>query len=227
MFPALLLGIAISEGDKGPEKDNTKPDYSHLITKDGREYFECFVRKSDQEGLLITHRKGMAKISFFDLSPEIRDKYDFDPIAAMRMHRELREADRLLRKQRVLEAEKIRADQALEKALAEMQVLAESEWIPVEARILSTEGDFAFARVKKVVFHPTTRISPLGFENPGPPKRVTQLLGEGAYFLRSLGPKFKRGSTWKGYMEPFASGERAHPGKPGNSVPVHLAVPPP
>lgn len=226
-FLAFLFLGAISHAEESPEDTSPVPDYSHLTTKDGREFFDCFVRQADAEGLLVEHRGGMAKILFFDLDKEIQDAYDFDPIVAMKVYRETREADRALRKTRLLEAEKIRAEQARVSAVRELQERAASEWTPIEARILSVEGDTAYARVRKVVFKPTTRISTLGFENPGPPKRDTEPLGDGAIYLRNPGPRFTRGATWKGFMEPFATGKKPHPSQKEKSVPVHLAVPPP
>lgn len=226
LLSVFLSGGSLVQGEEAAESPKFKPDYAHLVTKDGTEYFDCFVKKSDAEGLLIEHRNGVAKVLFFDLNPEIRDQYDFDPIEAMRVYRETREADRAIRKQRLLEAEKYRAQLAREAAVKELQLVAEKEWIPVEARIISVEDDIAYATVKKVVFKPTTVISSLGFENPGPPERTTEPFGDEAFYLRSPGPEFERG-TWEGYLEPFPTGQKPHPSKKDKSVPVHLAVPPP
>ncbi len=125
----------------------------------------------------------MARISFFDLSREMQEKYDFDPVVAMQAYRENQERERELGKKRNLEAARLKAEAERKSAAAELQIRAEKEWIPVEARIVSVRENGAYAIVEKIRFEPTTVISKLGFENPGPPKRISEPIGSGLLFL--------------------------------------------
>ena len=157
--------------------------YNRIVTRDGREFHDCRVKRADEEGLVIEHTGGMARISFFDLSREMQEKYDFDPVVAMQAYRENQERERELGKKRNLEAAKLKAEAERKAAAAELQIRAEKEWIPVEARIVSVRENGAYAIVEKIRFEPTTVISKLGFENPGPPKRITEPIGSGLLCL--------------------------------------------
>lgn len=50
-----------------------------LVTRDGTRYRDIVVTKVEDNGLRITHRDGLAKIRFTDLSDELRAKYGYDP----------------------------------------------------------------------------------------------------------------------------------------------------
>ena len=206
---------------------NEGKSFDRLVTKDGREFLNAEVKRADEEGLVIQHSGGMARVSFFDLSREIQEKYDFDPVAAMQAYRQNQEKEREFRQQRTLEAAKLKAEAERKLAAAELQKRAEKEWLPNEAHIVSVQENGAYAIVEKIRFEPTTITSKLGFENPGPPKRITEPLGGGLLFLRSIAHEFTPSARWKGYMEPFPTAMKPHPDTGEKSVPVHLAVPPP
>ena len=221
---AFIAPLLIAEATAFANRD---PTYDRIVTKDGREFLDCRVKRADEEGLVIAHTGGMARISFFDLSSEIQETYDFDPVVAMQAYRENQERERELRKQRNLEAARLKAEAERKSAAAALQARAEKEWIPVEAHVVSARENGAYALVEKIRFEPTTVISKLGFENPGPPKRITEPIGDGLLFLRSIAQHFKPGELWQGYMEPFSTAMNPHPDTGEKSVPVHLAVPPP
>ncbi|MDF1824368.1 MAG: hypothetical protein P1U68_06985 [Verrucomicrobiales bacterium] len=225
----LLIAVLVSilppllSGDEG-EKES--PDYAAIETKSGRTYFDCFVKSSDAEGIVIQHRDGMARLSLFDLTPEMQAKFNFDPVIAMKTYRDNEARNRELRKQRLLEAAKLQAEAERRATMEEMQAIAQEEWTPIEADIVKITGDGAYARVKQISFLPTTQTSTLGFETPGPPKRVTRSYGTGLIFLQSAGHPFTFDEKWKGYLDPVSIRLTSDLATGEKTVPVHLAVPP-
>ncbi|MDF1658379.1 MAG: hypothetical protein P1U58_12265 [Verrucomicrobiales bacterium] len=224
LFFTLLVTLQFSE-TTAKAGDN---DYcERLITKDGREFSDCRIKRADEEGLIIEHSEGIARISFFDLSNEMQERFDFDPVAAMQAFRKHQKTEQETLKQRTLALTQIRAEAERKAADEELQKRVIAEWTPVEAHIISVRENGAYAIVRKVYFEPTTVVSKLGLKRPGPPKRLTTPIGSGPLFLQCIAHEFATGSSWNGYIEPSSTHRVTHPDTGEKSVPVHLAVPPP
>lgn len=235
-FGLLLAGMpAVAEENPKPKEfDETEagtrepePDFAKLETLAGEAYLDCHLVRSDAEGLLIRHRGGMARISFFDLPAEIRDRFEFDPVTALRLYRERQAEERSARKERLIAAERYRAGIAEKKALEDRRDRARSEWIPVEASILRLVEDGLLLRADRIVFEPTTETSTLGFERPGPPRKVLRAFAP-EIILIDLSPfpqPDPSEASWKGYVEPQSRDSVSVAGR-SEPVPRHRATPP-
>lgn len=224
-FSALLFFLCILFLS-GKAEEKSEPDFVRITTKAGLTYEDCFLKSTDAEGIVIQHRNGLVRLSLFDLSPELQEKFDFDPVSAMKAYRENEAKSREVRKQRILETARLQAEAERAATAEAMRFVAEKEWLPIEATIKRVTDDGAYAQVKEIVFLPTTQISTLGFENPGPPKRIARRFGTGLVFLQGVNHRFVKGEIWKGYMDPSSIRRVKHLETDQNTVPVHLAVPP-
>ena len=71
VFLIVLFLVLTSVGQEELEEGVKKPDFPELTTKDGRILRNAFVTAVEPDALLIRHEGGLARISLFELSPEI------------------------------------------------------------------------------------------------------------------------------------------------------------
>ena len=206
------------EGTQGP------PDFEELTLKDGTVVRDCRVVRQEVDGLLLQHSAGIVHVSFFDLENEIRDRYQFDPVAALRVYQMRLEEQREMRKERLLLEEKKRAEQTLREEENMRYALAEENWRPVEARVIASNDAGVFVYAKEIVFVPRTKKSTLGFTVPDTPKRELKRFGDGMIFLKNLTSLPKAGSLWQGFVDPTSIEMENHPTTGGRTVPVHEAI---
>ena len=190
------------------EKGAPPRSFEKLVTDDGVEYVDCEVVRVEPDALVVRHRKGVARLSFFDLPREIREAYQFDPFLAVEHFRKENERQRQLRWQGFWEKQRYEAAQAEKEANKRMIEDALSQWIPVEATVTRSADDRFLARCRQVIFVKTTKRSKLGFLVDGPPKRkLVDFAGGKPIWLRlAAQPERKlpvRGATWKGYVCPY------------------------
>lgn len=224
-----LSASAFSQSAAVNNDAEAEPDYPVLKTEKGEVYRNCFVKKVDPDGLVLQHSEGVAHVSFFELSADIQEKYDFDPVAALQEYKTRIAQQRETRKELLIEAEKFKAAEARADAVRKLYQVAKVDWIPAEGRIVAIREDGIFVRAQQVVMVPTTVISTLGFENEGPPKRTLQNFGDGLTYLRieDHEPRidtWKRGSKWKGYIEPVTLEKTTFVSSDESGVPVHRAL---
>tara|TARA_R110000850_G_scaffold64695_29_gene145110 strand:- start:674 stop:1381 length:708 start_codon:yes stop_codon:yes gene_type:complete len=223
IFWALGGCIFVGADDDSPPKEPV-PDYERLESKDGRTFEECHVKRVESDALIIEHRDGMARISFFDLSPEIQSAYDFDPIEALAAYKKNIAMERELRKNQLLESEKQRAEAQHQAEKEQFYEEAKREWIPSKGTIIKVNGQGAYAELWRISFVPTKETSVLGFEKEGTPKRVMKKIGKGLVFLKQVGPDFSPGDKWEGFVDPISKEYTISPKSRKNDIPVYRCV---
>lgn len=176
---------------------------SEFTTKEGETYFDCKLKRAEKDSLIIEHKAGLAKISLFDVSPELQKKYDFDPVGAMKRYRQEQQIQRDLKWKRFLEGQKHAAAVENEKNYEKFLEKVKVSWLPVEAKIYKRNSSGAFVRAKRIKFVPTKTKSTLGFEIDGPPRKTLVPMEPSVIFIEAT--KFT-GPDWSGYLEPFAHG---------------------
>src|SRR5438067_2679061 len=62
-------------------------------TTDGKEYKNVTISRVEPDGIVITFSGGIVKIPFTELSPEIQNKYSYDPKAAGDFQQQIYQAD--------------------------------------------------------------------------------------------------------------------------------------
>lgn len=178
----------------------------------------------EPDALVVRHAGGMARVSLFDLGPELQARYDFDPVIALKQY----EADLAIQREKektaVLETEKRRAAAIRAEAAREQLELAKNEWVPVEAEVLAIRDEGALLRASRIVLVPTQVRSTLGFLNPGPPKRVLEPFSGRAVLLIDPPAELKPGDRWKGYLNPLAERFLIDPGTGLPTIPAHLGA---
>ena len=226
--PALILILVlctsaamIAEEEK--EKIET-PDFSELELKDGSVLIECFVKRVSTEGLVIRHSTGMAEVSFFDLDQATQEKYGFDPVAALAAYKKRVDWERTLRKERVHEAARRQAAEEHKQAEVERYEVAKENWVPCEARVVSSAEAGIYVIARQIILSPTQIRSTLGFVRPGPPKRKLKRFGLGMIFLKNIEPIPVAGSTWQGYINPVTVEVAPDPDTGEETIPVHSAI---
>ena len=139
MLIATVLAItdlpATDTKREGSEKTSPPKAFEKLVSEDGTEYFDCKVVRVEPDALILHHRKGVARLSFFDLPRETREAFDFDPFAAIEHYRKENERQRQLRWQNFWEKQRYEAELAEKEANKKVIEEALSEWIPVEAKV--------------------------------------------------------------------------------------------
>jgi len=180
-------------------------DYERLATTDGEVYFNVKIRKIEPDSLIVEHRNGAARISFFDLPDEIRDSYGFDADRAMAHYKARDERLRALRKQQF--HEKLLADAKLAEAakLEAHENDVRQNWIPARARIIEVGPAGALAYVERITMERQPTKTALGGEGlPGPPKASYSRLSRSPVILKGLQKNgrgsVKAGSVWTGYV---------------------------
>ena len=79
---ALISGIWLVAGLMlGRADDSGAYDLDQIVSRYGRTYHDIFVVNSDEHGLLFRHRDGIAKLSFSELSDNLREL--FQPVVEM------------------------------------------------------------------------------------------------------------------------------------------------
>ena len=86
---ALLLGAAL-----------TFVRAEDIKTLDGKEYKNVTITRAEPDGLVVRASYGIIKIFFTELSPDLREKYHYDPQAAAKYRQQL-EADQRAREQTI------------------------------------------------------------------------------------------------------------------------------
>lgn len=223
-FSLTVLLALLPPGFARAEEGEQLPDFPALTLKDGTVLKNCFVTRVETDGLVIRHDQGLAHVSFFDLDHEIQEKYAFDPVAAMALYKKRLETQREQRKQRLLEAEKAKAEKQLELAEERRYEIAQSEWIPCEAYVFRSNTKGCYVHAKQIVFVPTETRSTLGFVVPGPPKRKLKSFSHGMIFLKNITPIPKAGAKWLGYIDPVSIEEAPHPETGDKTIPIHSAI---
>jgi len=195
-----LLTLLAEEAAKAmPEK---AADYPELVTTKGEIFRQVAVTRVEADALLVRHEGGMARISLFDLSPELQARYDFDPVAALKRYRENLATQRELRKTALLEAEKRHAAAIRIEAARERLEVAKAEWIPVEATVILIREEGALLSAKRIEMVPTRVRSTLGFLNEGPPERTLVAFSTGPVLLMDPPEGLRAGQKWRGYLNP-------------------------
>ncbi len=210
--------LACAQGEGAQAQLDTYPE---IITKKGAKYTACAVKRVEADALTITHSKGVARISFFDLDESWHRKYDFDPVAALQKYKVDKQQQRDLRWKQFWAKQKVEASraQAHEKAEFKKKVLA--EWIPVEAAVLGRNEKGIFAEALQIRMVPTTVKSSLGIERPGPPRKTLVPLTDGVIFIETT--EVSGANRWLGYLEPDPYRKVALPDRP-TLVPSYRAV---
>jgi hypothetical protein len=221
-FTCLLVGILALGFFCWAEDELHFPE---LRLKSGPTYKNCTVTRTDPEGFLIRHEGGMARISFFDVEEEILKNFQFDPVEALKVYEMEQEKQRRLRKQAVFEVEKQKAKVAIEREQEALEKIARKTWTPIIGKVAHEIESGIFVHAKEVKFVPTTELSTLGFERPGPPKRILKPFSKDLIFLPIPRSQNEKNPEWHGYIKPHSIKRVAHPRFPEKTVPVHLAVP--
>ncbi|MCB1230005.1 MAG: hypothetical protein KDN19_07060 [Verrucomicrobiae bacterium] len=200
--------------------------YDSLTAKDGTVYQDCKVIRAEPSALLVRHRGGMARLSFFDLPESVQQEWGFDPFAAMEHYKAENERERALRWKLFWERQEYESEQARIAAEEKLRDTAEREWIPVEGVVISRiEGGAAIvARCSRVTFQKTKTKSTLGFEIDGPPKRVLVPFAEKAVILHIAVPADHlppAGGKWRGYVDPIAEGGGSYRYR-GSEIPADI-----
>ena len=221
VFLIVLFLVLTSVGQEELEEGVKKPDFPELTTKDGRILRNAFVTAVEPDALLIRHEGGLARISLFELSPEIQARYDFDPVNALKVYQKNLEIDRERRKAQLLEAEKYRADAEKAQATRETLQMAKNEWIPVEATVSKITEAGALIHARRITMVPTKVRSTLGFLNDGPPERVLEPFSPRALLLKDPPVTLKRGDLWKGYLNPVPDSFVIDPASGLPTIPAH------
>lgn len=213
---------APSQSVEGNAEPPDKADFAELKTTDGTTLLDCRVKRVDADGLVVEHSKGVSHLSFFDLPTQIQKQYDFDPVAALEEYNTRIAAERMRRKEMLLEVEKQKAEAIRIAARDERYEIAKAEWIPAEGKIALKRDDGFFLSAKRIVMVPTKVISKLGFENEGPPKR--ELHRFGFVYLAVENDDVVSGITWQGYIDPVTVRTTHFPPTGERDVPIHRAV---
>ncbi len=204
VFSAILL-IFISSA-QSQEVAEEKPaatdpvDYLELQVGDDKILRNCRVTRKEADALIIAHSGGIARVSLFDVNPEIQKDYDFDPIAALDKYKKDQLVLSKMRKDRFLKAEKYKALEAAKADKERAYEAATKEWIPATGVVEKVNRKGVFVSAAKITFVPTKMKSTLGFTVDGPPKKVLKPLESGMVCLTGI--EAKVGAHWRGYINP-------------------------
>lgn len=198
----LLLPLRAEEAATPPSAKGA--EFPELVTKKGEVFREVTVLRAETDALLVRHEGGMARVSLFDLSPELQARYDFDPVVALKRYQEDLAIQRDQRKTALLKAEERRAAAVQAEAQRERLEIAKLEWIPVEAKVIRVLEEGVLLRASRVQMIPTRVRSTLGFLNDGPPKRVLTAFSPRPVLLLDPPAGLRPGQEWKGYLNPVS-----------------------
>ena len=195
--------------------------YTQIKTRQGRIFHDCAVKRIEIDALVVQHREGIAKVSFFDLGEELQRAYDFDPVAALKKYKADRERMRELKWRQFWANAKHEAEQVEQAEREKFLEEVKATWTPVEAAVLQTSAQGAWVRAQRICFVPSRSVSKLGFERNGPLRKTLVPWRPDVIFIAAPGIS---GDRWRGYLEPAASGTRPHPLRKDDRVPSYRAV---
>ena len=81
-----------------------------IRTLDGKEYKNVTITRAEPDGLVVRASYGIIKIFFTELSPDLREKYHYDPQAAAKYRQQL-DADQTAREQTIAATQQKRAQE--------------------------------------------------------------------------------------------------------------------
>ncbi|MDF1751336.1 MAG: hypothetical protein P1U89_01035 [Verrucomicrobiales bacterium] len=194
---------------------------TEFTTKTGEVYLDCKVKRIESDSLIIVHRGGIAKVSFFDVSEALQKKHNFDPVAAMEKYHRDQKIQKELKWQRFWKAQEYEANEAAKADRERFLGEVKATWIPIEAVIQKRSEGGAFVRAKRIAYIPTKEKSALGFEIDGPLRKTLVPIQPNVIFLETTGIN---SGYWKGYLEPVSNGTRPHPYANRDEVPSYRAV---
>ena len=114
-----------------------------LTTTTGRTYEQCRIVKMEPDGVSFRHAKGAGKILFKDLTKDLREHFDFDPVRAQAHEEKLKadkakeRAEKLQKAQEIMKAHQDAVNRALE-----TQALAALTQALAQARDYQSNGGF-------------------------------------------------------------------------------------
>ena len=118
-------------------------DVIDLTTTNGRTYKQCRIVKMEPDGVSFRHAKGAGKILFKDLTKDLREHFDFDPVRAQAHEEKLKadkakeRAEKLQKAQEIMKAHQDAVNRALE-----TQALAALTQALAQARDYQSSGGF-------------------------------------------------------------------------------------
>jgi hypothetical protein len=192
------VGVSENSGEKVEESFP-----SELTTKKGTIYRDCKLKRIESDALIVAHRGGIAKISFFDLDESFQKKYGFDPIAAMEKYRASLKTQRDLKWKRFWEAQKHEVGVVVKEDRQKFLKTVKATWIPVEARVVKHGETGSYVQASRITFVRTKAKSSLGFEIDGPLRKKLVPMTPNVIFIKAAGIK---GEIWQGYLEPHSHG---------------------
>lgn len=225
MGTACLLSLAAAQEvvKSGEEKAGSK-GYDFLELKVGEDLVlkNCKVTRQEADALIVSHQGGIARVSLFDLIPDLQERFNFDPVVALEKYRKDQEVLQAQRKMRFLEAEKFKALEAAREADEEKYAQAKKLWIPATGTVLKRNRHGTFVRAYEIKMVPTKTKSTLGFTVDGPDKKVMEPFANGVLCLTNITGEI--GTKWKGYVSPVCV--KQVPRNPGDppKIPVHEAL---
>lgn len=114
-----------------------------LTTTTGRTYEQCRIVKMEPDGVSFRHEKGAGKILFKDLTKDLREHFDFDPVRAQAHEEKLKadkakeRAEKLQKAQEIMKAHQDAVNRALE-----TQALTALTQALAQARDYQSNGGF-------------------------------------------------------------------------------------
>jgi len=232
-----LAGVTCARAQESPSTPATETtataktgaafDFESLATLDGKIYRQAIVRKVEPDSLLVEHAGGLARVSLFDLTEEIQQRYHFDHDQAMAHYKQREAEQRALRKQLFFERIRQDAEAEAEARQEALENTVAADWIPVRASIVSLHGDDALARVDRIILRPTRTINAFGSESlPGAPEKHYVPIASVPVVLKGIAAGADQsifGEFWNGYVWP--DGEVAlDPNFPEEKTPVYRAM---
>lgn len=181
LFALLLAGAPLAA-------TAAAPNYGTIVTRSGREFYDCRIVRVHPDGVAFTHRDGAAKIAFKELPEHMRREFKYDPKAEAEYQNE----QAALRKQEK-ERQRLR-EIAMEEQLAEAQM--------AEASYLASAAS---------VYNPAPPVVPMSTALPGEPA-LTVGYQSPSWVGTTIGTsafgsgRYRRGySSWGGYY-PYGYG---------------------
>lgn len=218
MATPLVAQEKTGSSDKALTPGSALPE---LRTKKGEVFYDCVVKRIEEDAVTIQHREGVARVSFFDLDERMQSDQEFDPVAAMKKYKVDRKNLRDLKWRQFWARQKYEAEVAEREEQSKFLQEVKTKWTPVEANVLETAPGGAFVRAKVITFQKTKTKSTLGFEREGPLRKSLVPFKPSVIFITASGIS---GKIWAGYLEPAASGTRPHPLREFDRVPIYRAV---
>jgi len=124
-----------------------------LTTTTGRAYQQCRIVKMEPDGVSFRHANGAGKILFKDLTKELREHFDYDPVRAQAHEEKLKadkakeRAEKVKKAQEILQAHQESVNRALEtQALTALtQALAQAREYQGNGGFVTLTGGLPYA----------------------------------------------------------------------------------